>query len=232
MAVCLSHPDQAPRLRVIPSLHATTTRNRDASNHPPGFSPRIPPRITYPTSCFESFYVIESHMPQRCSVTRDKQDNNKPNQDSRIALLSTLLATIIMANIRWNPDNPTPFTPTHSVRGRNDSNSTPTPSRRAGSVHLPTTVYAAPPTTRHGLNSSQGVRAPHTVEGACETKQTSFEWPIRNVRELKVQLDAEADRGLSGGDSPDDEERHEVLAGDGAFFDDLSYKLHLGALYE
>lgn len=93
---------------------------------------------------------------------------------------------------------------------------------------MPSTVFAAPPTTRQGLNSSQGVRAPHTVEGACETKQTSFEWPIRNVRDLKAQLDEEAERGLMGSDSPDDEDRHEVLAGDGAFFDDLAYKLHLG----
>lgn len=95
-------------------------------------------------------------------------------------------------------------------------------------MHLPSTAYAAPPSTRQALNSSQGVRAPHTVEGACETKQTSFEWPIRNVHELKAQLEQDAERGLLGGDTPDDEDRHEVLAGDGAFFDDLSYKLHLG----
>ncbi|BEJ17298.1 hypothetical protein CspHIS471_0606990 [Cutaneotrichosporon sp. HIS471] len=126
--------------------------------------------------------------------------------------------------IRWNPDNPTPFTPTQSVRGRNDA-STPTPSRRTNTIHLPSTAYVIPPVSRHAHNQELA-RAPHTNLGFCETKQTAFEWPIKNVSNLKTQLDQEAARGR-GEDVPEEEERHEVLAGDETYFDDLSYKLHL-----
>jgi hypothetical protein len=84
-----------------------------------------------------------------------------------------------------------------------------------------------PPVSRHAHNQEQA-RAPHTNLGFCETKQTAFEWPVKNVRELKLQLEQEAARGR-GEDAPDDDERHEVLAGDETYFDDLSYKLHLGA---
>ncbi|KLT39448.1 hypothetical protein CC85DRAFT_288504 [Cutaneotrichosporon oleaginosum] len=127
---------------------------------------------------------------------------------------------------RWNPDNPTPtpFTPTQSIRGRNDA-STPTPSRRTNSIHLPSTAYVIPPVSRHTHNQEQA-RAPHTNLGFCETKQTAFEWPVKNVRELKIQLEKEAARGR-GEDAPEDDERHEILAGDETYFDDLSYKLHL-----
>jgi hypothetical protein len=40
------------------------------------------------------------------------------------------------------------------------------------------------------------------------------------VRELKTQLEAVEDQ--------DDDTRHEALSNDGAHFDDLAYKLHIG----
>lgn len=115
---------------------------------------------------------------------------------------------------------------THGTRASIDSTRTPTPSRR--SVHLASSVFAAPPQTRAQASSSskQLYRGAHTLHGACETKQTAFEWPVRQVRDLKAQLEAEDERGND--DTPDEEVRHEALAGDGAYFDDLAYKIHLG----
>lgn len=110
---------------------------------------------------------------------------------------------------RWNPDNPTSYSP--SAR-------TPTPLRRSGASQFTSSVFAAPPPPRV---IAGGASIPRCVEGACETKQTSFEWPVRGVRELKSQLALDDD-------NVDDETRHEVLSGEGAYFDDLAYKLHLG----
>jgi hypothetical protein len=64
-----------------------------------------------------------------------------------------------------------------------------------------------------------GAASVRETEGACETKQTAFEWPVRGVRELKVQLETTED---------DDDAQHEALSSDGAYFDDLAYKLHIG----
>lgn len=62
------------------------------------------------------------------------------------------------------------------------------------------------------------------ADGAYETKQTAFEWPVRDVRDLKARLEAGDD------DDNDDDAQHEALTTEGAYFDDLAYKLHIGAL--
>ncbi|TXT16001.1 hypothetical protein VHUM_00504 [Vanrija humicola] len=125
----------------------------------------------------------------------------------------------------WNPDNPTTGdifgrharTPS---RGTRDAAPASTPLRRGPSS---SNAFTQTP-TRHGTQD----RIPRpTIAGAYETKQTSFEWPVRNVRALQAQLlagDADEDE--------DDPSRHEIFAGDGAYFDDLAYKLHLAHVSE
>ncbi|EKC97357.1 hypothetical protein A1Q2_08280 [Trichosporon asahii var. asahii CBS 8904] len=114
---------------------------------------------------------------------------------------------------RWNLDNPTPSaavdlgSPSRSRRSLTASQQS----------QFASSVFGSVPQPRTGPGVAARDLAARMLDGACETKQTAFEWPVQRVRALQAQLEQATDA----------EEVHDVLSGDGCYFDDLAYKLHL-----
>lgn len=111
---------------------------------------------------------------------------------------------------RWNLDNPTS---TVELGSPSRSRRSLTASQQS---QFTSSVFGSVPQPRTGPFAARDLAA-RALDGACETKQTAFEWPVRNVRALQAQLEGAIEV----------EEVHDVLSGDGCYFDDLAYKLHL-----
>lgn len=115
---------------------------------------------------------------------------------------------------RWNLDNPTSSAADLAISPSRSRRSLTASQQSSG---FASSVFGSVPQPRRGPGVAARDLAARILDGAAETKQTAFEWPVRRVRSLQAQLEQ----------AGSDDEVHDVLSGDGCYFDDLAYKLHL-----